>query len=355
MSVIKNNQTFTDPIQIKNGADLNNSTTLNNNSLEFSYMGGDQYIFISNTVGNPAIEIAEYPSSNSNSKLTSNSLTFNDNNNPTDSLTINQNSLNFLYDGGYREVFLGNFAGSQELLIADASNNVESKLTATSLTFNDNSTFTNIEYNVSGVTSSGPYTISASDIYTVTQGLNLEAGTTCSLTCNNGINLNSYNLITYSGSYTLPICYSHKMASTIDYSGLNNTWSNQHQSPMSLPSEFFNAANTFNQYKIEFSINMRQMTNPLDKALAMYFEFIDTNGAVYTPFVFNQQTPFTRHSNASTYSDTSFDMITFTWTDYVDFSGINATDLNFSLWWYGDLDNVAKFDAVVSLTRTNLI
>lgn len=296
MSVFKNNQTFTDPIQIKNGADLNNSTTLNNNSLEFSYMGGDQYIFISNTVGNPAIEIAEYPSSNSNSKLTSNSLTF-----------------------------------------------------------NDNSTFTNIEYNVSGVTSSGPYTISASDIYTVTQGLNLEAGTTCSLTCNNGINLNSYNLITYSGSYTLPICYSHKMASTIDYSGLNNTWSNQHQSPMSLPSEFFNAANTFNQYKIEFSINMRQMTNPSDKALAMYFEFIDTNGAVYTPFVFNQQTPFTRHSNASTYSDTSFDMITFTWTDYVDFSGINATDLNFSLWWYGDLDNVAKFDAVVSLTRTNLI
>lgn len=296
MSVFKNNQTFTDPIQIKNGADLNNSTTLNNNSLEFSYMGGDQYIFISNTVGNPAIEIAEYPSSNSNSKLTSNSLTF-----------------------------------------------------------NDNSTFTNIEYNVSGVTSSGPYTISASDIYTVTQGLNLEAGTTCSLTCNNGINLNSYNLITYSGSYTLPICYSHKMASTIDYSGLNNTWSNQHQSPMSLPSEFFNTANTFNQYKIEFSINMRQMTNPLDKALAMYFEFIDTNGAVYTPFVFNQQRPFTRHSNASTYSDTSFDMITFTWTDYVDFSGINATDLNFSLWWYGDLDNVAKFDAVVSLTRTNLI
>lgn len=147
MSVFKNNQTFTDSIEINNGADLNNSTTLNNNSLEFSYMGGDQYIFISNTVGNPAIEIAEYPSSNSNSKLTSTELTFNDNNNPSDSLMINKNSLNFLYDGGYREVFLGNFAGSQELLIADALNNVESKLITTSLTFSDNSTLTKTEYN----------------------------------------------------------------------------------------------------------------------------------------------------------------------------------------------------------------
>lgn len=239
----------------------------------------------------------------------------------------------------------------------DTQDNVAT-LNKNSLGFADNNTSANIAYNVSGVTSSGSYTISASDIYTVTQGINLEAGTSCSLTCNNGINLNSYNLTTYSGSYTLPICYSHKMASTIDYSGLNNTWSNQYQSPMSLPSEFFNTANTFYTYKIEFSINMRDMTNPEDKALAMYFEFIDTNGVVYTPFVFNKQTPFTRHSNVSTYSDTSSNMITFTWTDYVDFSGITgsgATDLTFFLWWYGDQNNAAKFDALVSLTRTNLV
>ena len=169
------------------------------------------------------------------------------------------------------------------------------------------------------------------------------------------VNTNAIMMTAYNGSYILPICYTKKMSETVIYIGVNNIWKNVYQEPINgFPNEFFNRNNTFWDYKIEFSINLRNVTNPTDKALALYFEILDAGGNVYTPFLYNQTTPFTRLSNASTYTATS-DMLTFTWTDYISLTNSIAPALTFSLWWYGDMDNVFKFDALLSLTRTNLV
>ena len=160
----------------------------------------------------------------------------------------------------------------------------------------------------------------------------------------------------YNYAYILPICYTHKMSNSFSYIGVNNTWQNVYQDVITnIPIEFFSPNNTFWDYKIEFSINLRSMSNTSDKGLALYFEILDSNSVVYTPFLFNQPTPFTRHSNSSTYNATSSDMLTFTWTDTISFNSSVAPQLSFSLWWYGDQNNAPNFDAVLSLTRTNLV
>lgn len=170
------------------------------------------------------------------------------------------------------------------------------------------------------------------------------------------IDTNALNLTTYNSTYALPICYTKKFSNTINYIGVNNTWQNVYQDALSLPNEFFNPSNLYWNYKIEFSINLRNVSSPTDKGLALYFEFLDNASNVMTPFLYNQPTPFTRHSNGSTYSATSSDMLTFNWNDYCDFSlSANNAPLFFSLWWYGDQNNAPDFDIVLSLTRTNLV
>lgn len=170
------------------------------------------------------------------------------------------------------------------------------------------------------------------------------------------VNTNAVMMTAYNNSYILPICYTHKMSSNISYVGVNNNWINVYQDTLNaLPNEFFNPNNTFWDYKIEFSINLRNVIAPTDKGLALYFELFDNNAIPYTPFLYNQNTPFTRHSNGSTYSATASDMLTFTWTDYIAFNNSVDTSLTFSLWWYGDQNNSPDFEAVLSLTRTNLV
>lgn len=170
------------------------------------------------------------------------------------------------------------------------------------------------------------------------------------------VNTNAIMMTAYNSSYILPICYTHKISSNFSYIGVNNSWENVYQSnTLVLPTEFFNTNNTFWDYKIEFSINLRDLSNPADKGLALYFEILDGNSNVYTPFLYNFPTPFTRHSNASTYNFSSSNMLTFTWTDVITFNTNITNPLTFSLWWYGDDNNAPNFDAVLSLTRTNLV
>ena len=170
------------------------------------------------------------------------------------------------------------------------------------------------------------------------------------------IDSNALNLTTYNSTYALPICYTKRFTNTISYIGVNNTWQNVYQDNLALPNEFFNPSNTFWDYKIEFSINLRNMSASNDKGLALYFEFLDNASNIISPFLYTQNTPFTRHSNDSTYSATSSNMLTFNWNDYCNFTAVpNNAPLTFSLWWYGDQNNSPDFSIVLSLTRTNLV
>lgn len=278
--------------------------------------------------------------------------------------TINQTNFTFSDNNAYR---IGDANGLSTLdMLGDNSLPANSFATLGSETLNFNFT-QNCNFNggstfnvVAGTFNvvAGPIVINSQnsttqigDVNTIANGTNLTIDD-----FNYLVNTNAIMMTAYNNSYILPICYTHKMSSGINYIGVNNTWQNVYQDNMNtLPNEFFNLNNTFWDYKIEFSINLRNVSNPGDGGLALYFEILDGNSVVYTPFLFNQNTPFTRHSNGSTYTATSVDMLTFTWTDTISFNNSVVPVLTFSLWWYGNNNNAPDFDAVVSLTRTNLV
>ena len=170
-------------------------------------------------------------------------------------------------------------------------------------------------------------------------------------------NTNAIMMTAYNNLYILPICYTYKYSGSIDYNSTISWIKVIGDKINNLPSEFYSPNNTFWDYKIEYSINMRNVTTSTDKALAVYIEFNDSASNFYNPFLYNYITPFTRHSNESAYIATSENMLTFTWTDYVNFNGIaNNNPLEWKLWWYGNnIQNACVFDMVLSLTRTNIV
>jgi len=191
--------------------------------------------------------------------------------------------------------------------------------------------------------------------FTIKQSAN---GTLIFLDDNNKqINLETLNLTSYSNNYTLPICYTYKYSRGFNFS-TPTTWQMVRSDTInSLPNDFYSSANLFWDYKLEISLNLNACSNPTDKAMAFYFEFRDSNGNPYNPFLFNLNTPFTRHSNGSTYNNTATDMLTFTLTDYVNLNGIGgvAPPLEWRLWWYADNPVSSNFNMLISMTRTNIV
>jgi hypothetical protein len=155
--------------------------------------------------------------------------------------------------------------------------------------------------------------------------------------------------------FYLPICFSSKSGGSATYVA-PSTWVQLHHFSIPFPSLLVDNDNLNTTWKIEFQLQTTNMTDQANKELAIYIDFQDISTNIYTPFLFNQNTPFTTNKNPSTYSASSTQSENYGWTDYVDFSGMNgATPIEFQLWWFANGTNNFDFSLLVTLTRTNLI
>lgn len=174
------------------------------------------------------------------------------------------------------------------------------------------------------------------------------------------VNFNCPNLL-WNENYTLPVIFSYKYSGGMSYGYQNgtNTWEMVREDTINFPLFFYDPMLAITDYKIDININFYSMQNPSDKGLAFYFHFIDSNGNGYMPFCVNYDFPYTAHRNNSTYSATSSEMQTFSWSDYVSFPGLDYNNgsppIRFQLYWYGDQYNSSQFQLVIHFTRTNLV
>ena len=170
--------------------------------------------------------------------------------------------------------------------------------------------------------------------------------------------LNAVDILSNAGNigiyYTLPINFTMNWSDNYNYTNINN-WERVARNSMNLPVEYFTQTGTQTAWRYEFAINCFNCNNQIDKAYAMYIEFIDNNSNSFQSFCFNLTTPFTTHKNNSTYSATSTAIENYCLTDYIDFAGSSGGPFIIRLWRYGDNNYSCDFNAVLTLSKTNLV
>ena len=173
------------------------------------------------------------------------------------------------------------------------------------------------------------------------------------------IDLNAVDIISNCGGgnyYTLPIQFTNKATGNYNYT-LNNNWEMVYSTNMNIPLEELTLTNGRTTWKLDFAINCFNMTFQTDKAYAMYIEIRDVNGTGndYTGFLFNQNTPYTTHKNASTYNNTTNNVENYIYTDYIDLNGATGSPLEIRLWRYADNNMSCDFNWLLTLSKNNLV
>jgi hypothetical protein len=173
------------------------------------------------------------------------------------------------------------------------------------------------------------------------------------------IELNSVDIIGNIGSgsspyFTLPIHFTTKWSANYNYTNTNN-WELVASTTMNIPPQYFTLS-TYQVWKSEVAFNCFNMSPQTDKAFAMYLEFIDSTGNPFSGFSFNYSYPFTTRKNNSTYTFTSNNSENFCWTDHIDFSsGTSGGPFTINLHRYADNPMSGEFNAIISLSKTNLV
>jgi hypothetical protein len=160
---------------------------------------------------------------------------------------------------------------------------------------------------------------------------------------------------TWSNNYTLPISFTTKLNNSISYTSAGN-WEDVIFHQINFPPEAFDPSQPFNDWAINFSLNCVNMSVTNDKGLAMYFQLEDSITNIYTPYSYNLNTPYVKHLNNSTYSNTSSDLQNYCWSDTINLTGVNSQVpifLRFAI--YMDNNMSCGFDMVVTFTRTNVV
>jgi len=174
---------------------------------------------------------------------------------------------------------------------------------------------------------------------------------------NRKIDLNAVDILSNTGgntSYVLPINFTTKWRGNYYYTN-NNNWEMVQHINMNLPVEYFTLTGGLTAWKYEFAMNCYNCNNQTDKAYAMYLEFVDNNNNSFQSFCFNFNTPFTTHKNHSTYSATSNSIENYCYTDHIDFNGSTGGPFDIRLWRYGDNNYSCDFNAILTLSKTNLV
>lgn len=204
---------------------------------------------------------------------------------------------------------------------------------------------------------SAPIGIDSGSTSTVIGDINLSTNQTV-LTINDDLKKIDQNAVItslWNNIATLPVSFTSKYSGSINYS-TSGSWEEIFHYSIPMPAIAVDPSQTYNAWRLDFSLNCRNMTNTEDKAMAMYFILDDQVPSTYTPFLYNLSTPYTRHSNTSSYSNTATAMQSYNWSDYVDLTGVNGSvPLEFRLNWFLDNTCTCDYDMLISFTRTNMI
>jgi hypothetical protein len=175
---------------------------------------------------------------------------------------------------------------------------------------------------------------------TANQAINFSPSNGSSI-INNGY-INWYN-------FPMSITFLNKWSGSFSYPfGSPNTWDISQSQTIPFPSQFLHST-----WAVSFSINFHSVGSATaDKGFACYIDFTDGTN-VFTGFTFNQNTPYAQWYNASTYTATSQTPLTFTMTDYFDFT--NATSLDIRLNFYGDNPQIQNYSITSAFTLMTLI
>ncbi|NBU05618.1 MAG: hypothetical protein EBT39_04640 [Sphingobacteriia bacterium] len=235
-------------------------------------------------------------------------------------------------------------------------------ITPSTLTFNTVSV-------PSVISNTGGYdlTVQSSNQLILTAGtgaLGINAGTNVSLNPDpngtislDGVNVNSFG-------YAMPICFTRQRTDTFTYTFGGQNFENVYQTSCQIPQQFISntpiSGYTSTFWKIEFALNCSQFSNPTDKGMGIYIDFIDAASNVYTPITYNATTPYSADQKIFGYNAGVGNYFPFNYTDYVDFAGLfNTATANFPLDvrinFAADSGLSTQFNMLITLTRTNLI
>jgi hypothetical protein len=196
--------------------------------------------------------------------------------------------------------------------------------------------------------------------------LDLESENSITLTSNllYNVNLDAPNVNSY--NYAMPICFTSSINSGFSYTNTGQIFDMVFQSQFAIPQQFVSisplpAPFTSSNWKIQFDLNCYQFSNPTDKGIGIYIDFIDAASTVYTPITYNANTPFTENTKNFGYNNNGNQpFYHFNWADVVDLSPlINTGTSNFPfdmrIWFAADNPISTNFNLLLTLTRTNLI
>jgi hypothetical protein len=180
-------------------------------------------------------------------------------------------------------------------------------------------------------------------------GINSTANQVINFSPSNGSSIINNGYVNWY-NFPMSITFLHKWQGSFSYPfGSPNTWDISQIQTTSFPSQFLHST-----WAVSFSINFHSVGSATaDKGFACYIDFIDSASNVFTGFTFNQNTPYAQWYNASTYNATSQTPLTFTMTDYFDFT--NATSLDIRLNFYGDNPQTQNYSITSAFTLMTLI
>jgi len=172
-----------------------------------------------------------------------------------------------------------------------------------------------------------------------------------------GANINSFG-------YATPICFTRQRTDTFNYSLSGQTFQMVYQTSCQIPQQFISntplPGYTSSIWKIDFALNCNQFSNPTDKGIGIYIDFVDNASNVYTPITYNATTPYSADQKNFGYNAGLGNYFPFNYTDYVDFALLyNTATSNFPLDvrlnFAADNGITSSFNLLVTLTRTNLV
>ena len=211
-------------------------------------------------------------------------------------------------------------------------------------------------------------TVQSSNQLILTAGagaLGINAGTNVSLNPdpNGTISLDAINVNSF--GYALPICFTRqRSAESFSYTFGGQNFEMVYQTSCQIPQQFISntpiGTYTSTLWKIDIAVNCFQFSNPTDKGIGIYIDFIDTATNVYTPITYNATTPYSANQKNFGYNAGVGNYFPFNWTDTVDFVGlVNTATANFPLDirinFAADAALTSNFNLLVTLTRTNQI
>jgi len=198
-----------------------------------------------------------------------------------------------------------------------------------------------------------------------TSGLDLESDINITLKSNllDNINLDAPNVNSY--TYAMPICFTRQTTDRFNYTLGNQSFELIYQTSFGIPQQFVSISPmviplTSTNWKIDFAFNMYQMTTIDDKGMGIYIDFIDTQGNIYTPITYNDNTPFSINKKDYGYNAGNGPYLPINWTDYVDLATLYNTEssnlpLDMRIYFVADNGLSSKFNMLLTFTRTNIV